>query len=369
MIRLLAVLLALGTQAQAQDAGQAARDAAQMLSDAATRLDRAEGARNRVKALTQTVQAYEAGLAAMRDGLRRASLRELQVQTDLNARDDEIAQLLGVLLGIARTGAPESVLHPDGPLGTARAGMMLADVTPGLAARAAVLRRDLEEVSNLRALQQDAVDRLRDGLTGLQLARTELSMAMANRTNLPRRFTADPERTSDLIAATETLDAFASGLSGIAENEAPGSLPSMTDRKGSLPMPVQGNILRRAGEADAAGVARPGIVVATRPRALVSTPSSATIRYTGPLLDYGLVTILEPQADLLIVLAGLDVAYGEAGQVLPSGSPVGLMGGDDTPVSPNGEGAGVDRPETLYIEVRQGGTPVDPLDWFQTDKG
>jgi septal ring factor EnvC (AmiA/AmiB activator) len=37
--------------------------------------------------------------------------------------------------------------------------------------------------------------------------------------------------------------------------------------------------------------------------------------------------------------------------------------------SPSGEGAGAGRTETLYIEVREGDVPDDPLRWFTTDKG
>ncbi|HHB80826.1 MAG TPA: peptidase M23, partial [Aliiroseovarius sp.] len=77
-------------------------------------------------------------------------------------------------------------------------------------------------------------------------------------------------------------------------------------------------------------------------------------------------------ADLLIVLAGLDVLYGEIGQVLPEGFPVGLMGGQtpdgDLIASRDSEGAGQGRSETLYIEVREHNTPVDPLTWFTADK-
>ena len=54
-------------------------------------------------------------------------------------------------------------------------------------------------------------------------------------------------------------------------------------------------MLRGMNEADAAGIKRPGIILATRPGALVNAPTAATIRYVGPLLDYGNVMILEPQ--------------------------------------------------------------------------
>ncbi len=375
MIRAALLLLAIATPLAAQDSpADAARAAAGQLAAATEQLDRADGARDRVASLTAAVRGFEAGLSAMRDGLRDAAIRETELRRKLHGRDEEVAQLLGALQGIGRAAVPETLMHPDGPLGTARSGMLLAAVTPGLAANAAALRSDLEEVATLRKLQENAVQTLQEGLAGVQQARTELSQAMADRTDLPKRFTEDPVRTAILIAATETLEGFASGLSEITEDEPEGDgLPSIEADMGTLPFPVAGQVLRRAGQADAAGVERPGIVVATRPRALVTAPTSATIRYRGPLLDYGLVTILEPQADLLFVLAGLETVYGEIGEVLPAGAPVGLMGGTEAEtgeiLSPIGDRAGNARTETLYIEVRQGDAPVDPLTWFSTDKG
>lgn len=377
MLRSLALSLALMiglcsvTQAES-DPAALAEAAAARLDQAAQTLAGAEKARDRVKALSETLRAYEDGLEAMREGLRRVSLREAQLTRELQARETEISQLLGVLQSIAATPDPVLALHPDGPTDTARSGMLLADVTPALTDQAQALRLKLEEVAMLRALQENAVDTLERGLDGVQQARTALSQAISDRTNLPKRFTEDPVKTAILIASTETLEGFASGLSEIAEGEVDGSLPDIGHRKGQLPLPVQGTVLRRAGEADAAGIKRPGLILATRPRALVSTPTAATIRYLGPLLDFGNVVILEPQAGLLLVLAGLDVVYGHAGQVLPSGSPVGLMGGKDaeigTILSQAGEGAGTEASETLYIEVREDNAPVDPDAWFATGK-
>ena len=67
---------------------------------------------------------------------------------------------------------------------------------------------------------------------------------------------------------------------------------SLEGQIGSLALPVQGIVLRRANQPDAAGVARPGIIMATRPGAIVTTPAAATIRYSGPLLEFGNVVIL-----------------------------------------------------------------------------
>ncbi|WP_372612272.1 murein hydrolase activator EnvC family protein [Aquicoccus sp.] len=351
------------------DPAAAAQAAADRLDRAMTALDEAEKARDRVKALTETVRAFEDGLQAMREGLRQATIREQALSRDLAIRENEIAQLLGVLQTLGQAPAPALLLHPAGPTGTARSGMIMTDVTPALNARAETLREKLEEMRVLRELQADAAATLEDGLTGVQEARAALSQAVADRDPLPRRFTADPIRIALLISSAETLEGFASGLADIAVDESEGSLPDISHRKGELSLPVQGRVLRRAGEADAAGIRRPGIVVATRPRALVSTPAAATIRYHGQLLDYGNVMILEPQSGLLLVVAGLDVVYGDVGQVLPAGSPIGLMGGTDPEIGAilqqSAEGAGTDRSETLYIEVREDNEPVDPETWFR----
>ena len=366
------ISLVLAGQAIAQNPSRAALEAAEMLEQASISLTEADSARDRVRALTETIQAYEAGLSAMRDGLRMAATREAQLSAELRTREKDVAQLLGVLQTIETTAPPVLMLHPSGPLGAARTGMMLSEVTPGLNAKAEDLALDLQEVQTLRLLQQDAAETLTEGLSGVQSARTRLSEAIADRTDLPKRFVEDPIKTAILISSTETLDGFASGLSEISEGEIAATDASVANRKGDLQLPVQGILLHRAGETDAAGVTRPGLVLGTRPRALVTAPTAATIRYRGPLLDLGNLIILEPQPGLLFVFSGLQEVYGDIGQVIPEGTPVGLMPGAAPEIgailSTSGDGTGTDRSETLYIEVREDNSPVDPESWFRTNK-
>ncbi|HVG49859.1 MAG TPA: peptidase M23, partial [Rubellimicrobium sp.] len=122
---------------------------------------------------------------------------------------------------------------------------------------------------------------------------------------------------------------------------------------------------------DSPNAGRPGITLEIEPRALVSVPVTATLRFRGPLLDYGTVAILEPAPGTLFVLAGLAEVYGDAGEILPEGAPLGLMGGE-TPdahaILTGGPVAGDAAPkESLYLEVREGGVPVDPATWFRLD--
>ncbi len=364
-MRWLAVIafLAAGSAASQTPAEDAER-AAVRLSDARLALDAASTRSDRVSALTETVQAYEDGLAALRDGLRRAAIRQRTLEADLEARSEEVARLLGVLQTMGRAPAPILLLHPSGPTGTARSGMMLADVTPALQDKVTALRTQLDELAVLQSLQTDALSVLEDGLAGAQMARAALSDAIADRTDLPRRFADDPVQTALLLAGSETLAAFASGL---AEANAT-SGPDASTIKGAIPLPVDGRVIRAFEEPDAAGIARPGVLIATRPRALVTTPVSATIRYAGPLLDYGNVIVLEPATEVLWVIAGLAEVFGEAGQIIPDGTPVGLMGGEVTGaqgiLTESAQGFAETRSETLYLEVRDRQSAVNPAEWF-----
>ncbi|QTN34488.1 murein hydrolase activator EnvC family protein [Cognatishimia activa] len=376
-MKLTALLLSLSLTASAaiaqSDAASEARDAARDLEEAAVALQQAESSRNRIKALTQVVQSYEDGLAALREGLRRAVIRQQRLEAQLVQQEAEIARLIGVLQTLGNNNSPTLFLHPQGPTGTARAGMMLADVMPALNAEAAELRDALQEVRILRELQLGAADTLQSGLDGAQAARTALSKAISDRTDPPKRFVEDPVQTALLIAATETLEGFASGLTDMSpEPEGLAPLPDISHRRGKLDLPLEAEILLYPDETDASGVTRPGITLATRANTLVSSPVAATIRYRGPLLDLDNVMVLEPQPGLLFVFAGLGAVFGEVGEVIPTGAPLGLMGGNDPKIdailSQSGEGSGQDRTETLYIEVRDGKTPVDPSEWFNINK-
>ena len=370
MIRTLAVLFALvagGVSAQESPA-DVARRAADKIEAASAQLRQAGSSRDRVAALTDTVQAYEDGLIALRDGLRRAAIREGTLRTKLDAKSEEVARLLGVLQTMGRSPAPVLLLHPSGPTGTARSGMMLAEVTPALQGEVETLRAQLEEIAQLQQLQASASDILQKGLDGAQDARAALSAAISDRTDLPQRFSENGVQTALLIASAETLDALASGLNATIGEEYDVASPDALSMRGDIPLPVQGRLIRGYNEEDLAGIVRPGLLIATQPRVLVTTPVAATIRFRGQLLDYGTVMITEPAADVLFVYAGLAETFGHIGEVIPAGSPIGIMGGEmpdaDEILTELDDGNGVRATETLYLEVREGQSPVDPALWF-----
>ncbi|MFZ9018562.1 MAG: murein hydrolase activator EnvC family protein [Paracoccaceae bacterium] len=345
-----------------------ARDAARELEEAAIKLVVAKGEKDRIAALTDTIQAFETALSSLRASLRKVASAQKDIKTRLDLREENISRLIGVLYSIGNEPAPAKLVHPDGPLTTARAGMLLSDVLPRLQRPVEQLKKDLEDLKTLETLQTESSVVLENGLRELQSARSDLVAAASSREELPRRFIEDPAKTAILIAASESIETFIKGLSIYGLDDLAQPLPDIEEKKGTLAFPVHGRVLRGFNENDAAGIKRPGIVVATTSAAIVTTPAAVTIRYQGDLLDYGLVSILEPQRGVLFVFSGLEKTFGKIGEVLPEGSPVGIMGGKPLSaqkiLQESVVTGGTYRPETLYVEVRVNEKPQDPLEWF-----
>ena len=377
-MRMRALLLAAVLAAPAADLASAqgdpaatAREAGVMLENAAQALADADGARDQVEALTETVRAYERGLEALRAGLRDAAVREATILLVFEAERRRLGQLLGVLQRIEDAPAPATLLHPEGPLGTARSSMIVADVTPAVARQAAALREQVEELAALRAVQVGAVGQLEAALQGVQQARAALSQAIADRVALPERFALNPQAMRQILESVNSLAGFAAML-GETTADTTAALPEFEAARGAVPLPALGAVLRRFNEADAAGITRPGVLFAVPRQALLTAPWPASIRYAGPLLDYGNVIILEPQEDYLIILAGAGDLFVTPGDLVAANAPLGLMPGEEGAsgadlIVSDALGGGAGLLETLYMELRQGGSPVDPMEWFAVD--
>lgn len=365
-------LAAWASSAQAQsDPATTAKRAIQMLGNAAQQLEQAQKSSDRVAALTETIRAFEEGMAALREGLRRVAIRERSISLVFDAKQEQLSQLLGVLQTIGRSPTPLLMIHPSGPIGTARSGMILSDVTPALQQEAQALKAQLEELSQLRAVQASAATGLASALDNMQTARAALAQAIANRTDLPARTATDTAQMAALLDSADTLQGFADGLAGLGTTI--NNPADFEGAKGTLPLPVaRATLLQDFNQPNAAGQTRPGLTFAVDSQSLVTAPWPGTIRYAGPLLDQGQVVILEPGKGYLLILGGLSQTFETNGQIVDKGAPLGLMG--ENGVTTDGflidalKGAGGNRQESLYIELRQGSAPTNPADWFVVNR-
>ena len=84
-------------------AGRAVADAeaaAALLRAALGQLSEAVAADDQVVALTEVIRAYELGLAALRDGLRQAHARELELRDRFEAQSAQLSRALGAMTAL-----------------------------------------------------------------------------------------------------------------------------------------------------------------------------------------------------------------------------------------------------------------------------
>lgn len=355
----------------AEATAREAAAAAQSLRDAIGRLDAALSADDQVMALSEVIRAYEQGQAALRDSLRRAALREAEVRAAFEAQRDQLSRVVGVMTAMQQSPETLMLLHPAGAVSTAQSGIVLSALAPALQAKADRLKEGLDEIATVRRIEQAAAETLAQGLGQVQEARRLLASAVTDRSSMPVRFGEDPAELTALLASADTLDGFADGIAAM-EKDIGAPMADFEAAQGSLPLPAVGVVLRGHDEPDARGIRRPGLTIGTAPAALVTAPWPATIRYRGPLLDYGNVMIVEPARGYLLIVAGLSEVFGETGDVLLAGEPMGLMGGREGAAAEFGaafvEAASVGNAppamQPLYLELRHGKETLDPAEWF-----
>lgn len=341
-----------------------AEQAAQQLAEAAVQLGEAEGASDRIGALTQTVRAYESGLSAMRDGLASAALRARELESLLQTQDADLGEFLALLQSVSRHVDTQALVHPSGAKPTIQAGIIVSSFVPGLQERARLLDATLRELSDLTAVQEAGIATLENGVRGVREARLQLSEALTNRTDLPPREATDTSAMQALLESSETLTAFAEALA-TPDGEIVDIPPA------SWTKPVEGTILRSFNAPDAAGVTRPGVIFETPVDALVIAPTSANILFSGDVPGQSTVVILEPEPGVLLILAGMAQSFVVQGQIVAQEDAIGQMGGQSLRAQENLNdllrNSSLLGEETLYMELIQGLSPVNPVDFLMPD--
>lgn len=120
--------------------------------------------------------------------------------------------------------------------------------------------------------------------------------------------------------------------------------------------PTTGRIVTRFGTMAADRTAHKGLTFAAVPGAEVVAPAAGQVAFAGPFRGYGLLLIVEHANGYHSLLAGLERIEATIGERVDVGETIGAMG----------------RPQVghpyLYLELRRGGEPINPLPWLTADK-
>jgi murein hydrolase activator len=131
------------------------------------------------------------------------------------------------------------------------------------------------------------------------------------------------------------------------------------DKKGRLALPVKGKILNKFGrkkdEQYGSFIVHNGINIKTRTGTPVRSIFNGKVLYTGELEGYGNLVIIGHGKDFHSLYGHLDRIDAKPNQVVQIGDIIGLSGDTGSLVG-----------ETLYLEIREKGKPIEPVRWFKT---
>jgi len=353
-------------------AAEAARTAALAARDAATARAAqaahaaASLAAERDKAAAK-LRAAEAATLQSADRMADLAHDQQDAKARLDARAAAIAPLLPLIERLSLYPSETLLAVPESPEDAVRGLLVLGGISRRLEAEATALRAEQAALLAARAATSAEAPRLAAAERAQQEAARELDRQIAA-TNLDRHAAetesaADEHRAAELAARVDSLRALMNKLDEQQRrpktrtrrgHAAPDEAPAVSS--GTLLVPVTGTVVRSWGAPTDAGPAA-GISYRAAPNAQVLAPCNGKVVFAAPFRSYGKLLIVDC-GSIDAVLAGLARLDVHAGQRLHRGAPVGAM----PDWNPADQG---DRP-TLYVELRQHGQPVNPVNLLNT---
>lgn len=357
-------------------------------------------------ALAKDIQTRERNLSQIEQRLKTLEAeRDVQMQA-LAAGQKDTSQLVAALQTMSRRPRALMFLRPASASETVRSANVMLAVLPALQDRTAVLRQQVADLSATQAALAGEQERHRAELEALRKDREALEKLRAEReaqrkdvlkqaeseAQRLQKMANEAKNIQDLLAKLEAearlrekfakLPAPKPRPAGLAErvraaksqtavaeaNREPSrprseqtgrrqSSPTVAltpppGMRGSFRMPVEGTVMQRFGAAMAGGGSSKGILIRTRSPAQVVAPSSGRVVFAGPFRGYGQLLIIAHGNGYHSLLAGMARIDEKVGASVQAGSPVGIVEAED-----QGD-------PKLYLELRQRGTPVDPMPWL-----
>ncbi|ABA88918.1 zinc metalloendopeptidase M23 domain protein [Syntrophotalea carbinolica DSM 2380] len=214
------------------------------------------------------------------------------------------------------------------------------------------LQTALQELENLHGDQQrrlSIIDASQKTLkNGRKIRKAAISKLRNKREAIKDEIAQLEEKARRLRKLLKTLESEKSGAYS-------GSAVGFKKQKGRLPWPVQGKLVVRFGTNFNAGldtrIESQGIEIAQKPGLPMCAVAAGKVVFSKPFRGFGNLLILDHGDGYYTLYAQASQLLHKVGDVVAAGDKVGLsgFGGSDT----------------VYFEIRQRGTPLDPLQWLK----
>jgi septal ring factor EnvC (AmiA/AmiB activator) len=362
----------------ARESRRAQSRAARLTREAEAATEAATRTAREAAALAARIQQAEADIevARARHALVRGERAALTAR--LAEKQEPTARLAAALQTAARRPLALSALQPGSLKEVVYVRAVLDSAVPQIRARTAGLRAELDRGRALEADAARALAELRDSEQILRTRRADLA-ALENQQRIASRnargaASREAERALGLAEEARDLDGLVERLDDIATLRrelaalpgpvlrprdlsaalvadaapTPSASPSAPPR--DFQLPVDGRTLLGFGALRDSGLASTGLVLAPVAGAQVVAPARGRVAFAGAYRGFGRIVIIEHDGGWTSLVTGLARADVAVGDTVIGGSPVGVAGGREAPVS---------------FELRRDGAPVNPLQYLR----
>ena len=368
------------SRAEAQ--GTVARARAEVLeAGAATATAAADRTAQEAAALAARVQEAEAQIAANTAQLRLIGRDQVRLRSELAAKQRPLIELTAALQRLSRRPPLLSLLRPGSLREAVYLRAVLETLLPEVSRRTAGLHQAIERGQALAGQARRTSAALRAGQTELARRRTERgtieerqrlaavqASGAANRES--ERALALSEQARDLAGLVNDLaqagalrDQLAALPGPVLRPAQPQAVSAPADQSASQApspapnnaptrymLPVAGRLVSGFGTSGAGQVQSRGLTILAQGGAQIIAPGAGRVAFAGPYRGYGLIVIIEHGGGWTSLVTGLSQLDCWAGEQLVAGGSLGQAG----PGSP-----------LLTLELRQQGSPVNPLDFIR----
>ena len=249
---------------------------------------------------------------------------------------------------------------------------VLAGMAEGLKRQKDTIAASLKSLKSLRARHFEETNALVESKRMLELQRADLEALLHRKSSLQAIVFSEhkkaDEKLARLAAKANDLQQLMEVLESPAKAPEDGALAQETGsnyspsadlgNKNLALMPTVnsyrdlGQIVSEFGARRGNGLKSQGLHIKIEDISDVVSLRAGKVVFSGTFRTYGLLLIIEHGQGYHSLLSGFGRIYGQVGDFVRAGEPVGLMG----------DAAG--RGSVLYVEVRRKGKPINPTGWL-----
>ncbi|MFL2687843.1 MAG: murein hydrolase activator EnvC family protein [Alphaproteobacteria bacterium] len=330
------------------------------------------GLRGQMIQTARAVQEQEAHMTQLEEKLNDLNDEARRRRTSLLERNRQMHGTLAAMERLTRNPPHALLLAPGNPIQVVRSATLLRAAVPQIQTRARSLQKKIAALGRIQADIVSQYDQLKIATDSLEQERRKMTELVTKKASLRQITNVEKERitkrVSQLTARAKSLrDLFgqlrpgppARGKRNRKDLSRPQSAPQLRGptsirtfpRRGGVTSPVRGRLAKAYGQNNGYGNTAKGITIAAWSGAQVVAPFDGRIVFAGPFRGYGKILIIEHRGGYHTLLAGMERLDGSLDQWILAGEPIGVMAKNNA------------KKPRLYMELRRGGRPVNPLPW------